>query len=288
GRLPGTAGGTAAVRLPPSGGRKGTGHQARSANDKAPRCGALYIHSAVAGQQRRLLATGAAVGQLVQLLQTGQAFAVLVDDQRLSLTAPRDGRHRQVEVVAAAAIGGQYPSATLALAATATLLAVLAAGTLGRRATTTAGPGAGCLAATTAAAGRTLAFGGRHVVDPVAEVVDLVVEEFLRIAIRGQRRHGRLLELGPTLAAATATLAGALAGRFRFGLLFAGGAGRPGLLLAPAGRGLRLLATALAATTRLARLAHLRRLRLQAGQVEAHQVAVGDALPGQALDGLEQ
>src|SRR5690606_40381909 len=80
-----------------------------------------------------------------------------------------------------------------------------------------------------------------------------------------------LLGLGPTLAAATATLAGALAGRFRFGLLFAGGAGRPGLLLAPAGRGLRLLATALAATTRLARLAHLRRLRLQAGQVEAHR-----------------
>src|SRR5690606_41866185 len=72
-----------------SGGRKGTGHQARSANDKAPRCGALYIHSAVAGQQRRLLATGAAVGQPVQLLQTGQAFAVLVDDQRLDRKSTR-------------------------------------------------------------------------------------------------------------------------------------------------------------------------------------------------------
>src|SRR5690606_11154277 len=271
--------------------RDGAWQASRKSSRLKPRLqNPVFPDSAVAGQQRRFFTARAVVGQLVQLFQARQALAVLVDDHRLALGTARRGGQRRI-AVAAAAVGRQHPATTLPLAATATaLLAVLAADG-GLAGATRGGTGGATLAtpATTAALGLTLDRG--DVVDAVAEVVDLVIQEHVRVTIRRQRRERRLLGLGAplTLAAATTTgLAGALGdGLLLARLLLASGAGR--FLFATRSGGLRFVVAAATATTaRLARLAHFRRLRLQAGQVDAHQVAIGNALPGHALDALEQ
>ena len=133
----------------------------------------------------------------------------------------------------------------------------------------------------------------RYVIGTVAKIIDFVVEELFRVAVRRQWWNSRrsattlvarllttavlaltlLLRLGfLLLAAVLALVLAADAMALALGLVAALGVLRLGLLL-PA---------------RLARFAGFRALGLDGAGIEAHQVAVGDLLLGHPLDALEQ
>src|SRR5690606_19151673 len=127
------------------------------------------------------------------------------------------------------------------------------------------------------------------VVDTVAEVVDLVVEELFRIAVRWQRGNGgyRLGLASVALCLATTALT------LRSGLVLL--AAVLALVLATAAVALTLgfvaafgLLLLLAGIARLAWFTHFRALSFHGAGIETHQIAVRDLLLGHALDAFQQ